>query len=107
MAEMAQKKPLFAGDSEIDQIFKIFKVQGTPSSTNWPEALKLEYFKSTFPKWKGIDLEEYTDKLDEDGLDLVESLVALEPNKRISSRMALKHPFFDDLDKTKLPQYNY
>ncbi len=29
-AEMAQKKPLFIGDSEIDQIFKIFKVQGTP-----------------------------------------------------------------------------
>jgi serine/threonine protein kinase len=26
MAEMAQRKALFAGDSEIDQIFKIFQV---------------------------------------------------------------------------------
>ena len=38
MAEMAQKKPLFAGDSEIDQIFNIFKVMGTPNESLWPEA---------------------------------------------------------------------
>ena len=30
-AEMAQRRPLFMGDSEIDQIFKIFKVLGTPN----------------------------------------------------------------------------
>jgi cyclin-dependent kinase len=36
MAEMAQRKALFAGDSEIDQIFKIFTVQGTPNDNNWP-----------------------------------------------------------------------
>ena len=107
MTEMAQKKPLFAGDSEIDQIFKIFQVLGTPNENHWADALKLEYFKSTFPKWKGIDLTKHTEKLDEDGIDLLESLVALEPNKRISARMALKHPFFDDLDKSKLPEYNY
>ena len=29
------------GDSEIDQIFKIFKVLGTPHQKNWPDALKL------------------------------------------------------------------
>ena len=55
-AEMAQKKPLFMGDSEIDQIFKILKVLGTPNESNWPEALKLSDFKATFPKWTGIPL---------------------------------------------------
>ena len=53
---MAQKKPLFMGDSEIDQIFKIFKILGTPNENNWPEALKLSDFKATFPKWPGIPL---------------------------------------------------
>ena len=43
-AEMAQRRPLFMGDSEIDQIFKIFKVLGTPNESNWPEALKLPDF---------------------------------------------------------------
>jgi len=30
IAEMIQKRPLFIGDSEIDQIFKIFRMLGTP-----------------------------------------------------------------------------
>lgn len=30
VAEMIQKRPLFIGDSEIDQIFKIFKGIGSP-----------------------------------------------------------------------------
>jgi hypothetical protein len=48
------------GDSEIDQIFKVFKVLGTPSEGNWPEALKLPDYKPSFPKWKGVPLNEHT-----------------------------------------------
>lgn len=102
-AEMAQRRPLFMGDSEIDQIFKIFKVLGTPNESNWPEALKLPDFKPTFPKWKGIPLQEHTQNLDEVGMDLLQGMVALDPNKRISARMALLHPYFDSFDKSKLP----
>jgi serine/threonine protein kinase len=32
-------------------------------------------------------------------MDLLETLVALEPKKRISAKMAMAHPYFDDLDK--------
>lgn len=53
------------GDSEIDQIFKIFKVLGSPNENNWPDALKLSDFKPTFPKWKGVPLSEHTHGLDE------------------------------------------
>ena len=52
-AEMAQRRALFIGDSEIDQIFKIFTVQGTPNDSYWPEALKFPDFKTAFPKWRG------------------------------------------------------
>ena len=31
--EMAHRKPLFTGDSEIDQIFKIFQMYGTPTES--------------------------------------------------------------------------
>lgn len=76
---------------------------GTPNEQNWPEALKLPDFKPTFPKWKGIPLHEHTQNLDEVGMDLLTGMTALDPNKRISARMALLHPYFDSLDKTKLP----
>ena len=49
--ELAHKKCLFCGDSEIDQIFKIFRVLGTPTAGNWPDLLNLKDFKVTFPKW--------------------------------------------------------
>jgi serine/threonine protein kinase len=100
---MAQKKPLYMGDSEIDQIFKIFKVLGTPNENNWPDALKLSDFKSTFPKFKGIPMQQHTPNLTELEVDLLKCLTALDPNKRISAKMALLHPYFDSLDKSSLP----
>ena len=91
------------GDSEIDQIFKIFKVLGTPNPKHWPDALKLEDFKMTFPKFHGIPLSEHTSDLTEIELDLLKGLVALDPARRISAKMALLHPFFDSLDRSTLP----
>ncbi len=41
--------------------------------------------------------------MDEVALDLLQGMVALDPNKRISARMAMLHPYFDSLDKSKLP----
>lgn len=76
---------------------------GTPHDNNWPEALKLPDFKPTFPRWKGIPLNEYANGLDEVGIDLLAGMIALDPNKRISARMALLHPYFDTMDKSKLP----
>lgn len=100
-AEMVQRRPLFMGDSEIDQIFKIFKVLGTPNENNWPDALKLNDFKSTFPKFSGMPMAEHTRTLNEMEVDLLTGLVALDPNKRISALAALHHPYFDDLDRSR------
>jgi serine/threonine protein kinase len=87
------------GDSEIDQIFKIFRVLGTPNENHWGDALKLKDFKPTFPKWKPQSLTKHVTKLDTLGMDLLQSLVALDPAKRLSCRMALQHPYFDDVEK--------
>ena len=94
MVEMAQKKPLFPGDSEIDQIFKIFKLHGTPSELSWPGVSKLRDFKTTFPKFKAQSLIDHTKNLDPLGLDLVSKMIALDPAKRISARMALQHVIY-------------
>jgi len=62
-AEMARKRPLFIGDSEIDQIFKIFKILGTPDEDIWPGINELPDYKPTFPKWKQNKLFELTPNL--------------------------------------------
>lgn len=91
------------GDSEIDQIFKIFRVLGTPHEKNWPDALKLQDMKSSFPKFKGMPMITHTNGLTEIEVDLLKGLVALDPCRRISAKMALLHPYFDSLDRSKLP----
>lgn len=100
-AEMAQKKPLFAGDSEIDEIFKIFKLHGTPTEETWPGISQIPDFKPTFPKFKAQKLSDYVTNLDSDGMDLLGKMIALDPAKRISCRTILQHPYFNDLDKSQ------
>jgi len=95
------------GDSEIDQIFKIFRVLSTPHENNWPEALKLSDMKPSFPKFRGIPMQQHTPALSDIEVDLLRGLVALDPNRRISAKMALLHPYFDSMDKSALPfQYD-
>jgi serine/threonine protein kinase len=65
--------------------------------------LKLPDYKPSFPRWKGIPLNEYTQNMDDMALDLLNGMMALDPNKRISARMALMHPYFDTLNKSKFP----
>jgi cyclin-dependent kinase len=96
-AEMAmQGQPLFPGDSEIDQIFKIFRILGTPNEQVWPGVSALPDYKPTFPQWSKQDLSLVVPQLDEDGADLVKRMLTYDSAKRISAKRALQHPYFKD-----------
>jgi len=108
MSELVTKKPLFQGDSEIDQIFRIFRVMKTPTEELWPGVSELPDYKSTFPKWNDFSLEQHVQRLatDEDGMDLLKQMLVYCPSLRISAKAALVHPFFADFDKEGLPQFD-
>lgn len=100
-AEMATRKPLFPGDSEIDEIFKIFKILGTPDEHDWPGVTSLPDYKSSFPKWKRNIEEDIISGdgarvLGEDGLDLLEALLVYDPAGRMSAKQACGHHYFAD-----------
>ncbi|EKM76310.1 hypothetical protein AGABI1DRAFT_63359 [Agaricus bisporus var. burnettii JB137-S8] len=98
-AEMAmQGQPLFPGDSEIDQIFKIFRLLGTPTEAVWPGVASLPNYKPTFPQWSRKDVGEAVPQLDPCGLDLLKQMLTYDSAKRISAKYALKHPYFDDFE---------
>ena len=95
--EMAHRRPLFMGDCEIDQIFKIFQMFGTPNEKSWNGVTKLPEFKLTFPQFKGKGLNEYNKNIDPIGLDLLSKMIQIDPCKRISAKQALQHPYFNEL----------
>ncbi|KAJ2358658.1 Cyclin-dependent kinase catalytic subunit, partial [Coemansia sp. RSA 2618] len=74
-AEMVQRKPLFPGDSEIDEIFKIFRILGTPTEEIWPDVTTLPDYKPSFPKWQAKDLSTLVPGLDADGIDLLKRML--------------------------------
>ncbi|GJN18857.1 hypothetical protein PR202_gb06064 [Eleusine coracana subsp. coracana] len=98
-AEMVNQKPLFPGDSEIDELFKIFsRIMGTPTEESWPGVASLPDYKSTFPKWTPVDIASLVPTLEPAGIDLLSKMLCLDPSKRINARAALEHEYFKDLE---------
>jgi cyclin-dependent kinase len=99
-AEMVSGKPLFTGNSESDQLKKIFEIKGTPND-NYASSLKeLSEWgvgDNNFQNYPEKNMKELFPNLDSEGLDLLQKFLQLEPEKRISAEEALKHPFFDDI----------
>jgi serine/threonine protein kinase len=103
MVEMLTLKPLFPGDSEIDQIFKIFKLLGTPNGTRWPAAMSLPNFKASFPKFQPAVWSSAIPALakEEQFSDLVQKMLKFDPAERITAADALAHPYFSSLTHLK------
>jgi cyclin-dependent kinase len=101
-AELVTKQAIFAGDSELQQLLRIFRLLGTPNEEVWPGVSKLKDWHE-YPQWKPLSLSTAVPNLDEAGLDLLSKMLEYEPAKRISAKKAMEHPYFDDLpDKSSL-----
>ncbi|KAH7980727.1 hypothetical protein HPB49_018555 [Dermacentor silvarum] len=96
-AEMLMLKALFAGDSEIDQLFRIFRTLGTPDENSWPGVTNLPDYKATFPRWEPQSLVNIISGLDADGEDLILKLLLADPDARIPAKRALSHRYFRDV----------
>jgi len=106
-AEMLAKRPLFPGDSEIDQLFRIFRTLGTPTEEIWEGCTQLPDFKPNFPKWKRQDLAKVLPEANTFAIQLLEAMLVYEPTERISAREAVKHAYFQGLSSVSDSSSNY
>lgn len=93
-AEMLLGSPFIPGDSEIDQIFKIFRLFGTPTEKEWPGVGQLPDFKATFPKFRREKVSDILLDCDPLEIDLVEKMLVLDPDRRPTAAEVLQHPYF-------------
>ena len=76
------------GDSNIDQLFRYFRLWGTPSIEEWPSMPQLNGWRSNFPKWENTwssrhDVQELG-KQEPLVLDMIEKCLMYDPPKKDS-----------------------
>ncbi|XP_063215761.1 serine/threonine-protein kinase dyf-5 isoform X2 [Bacillus rossius redtenbacheri] len=95
MAELYTFRPLFPGNSEIDQIFKICSVLGTPDKRDWPEGYQLAgAMNFKFPQFSAVPLSSVVPSAGKEGITLMSKLLAWNPGHRPTAQEALRHPYF-------------
>jgi serine/threonine protein kinase len=103
-AEMLRKshRPLFGGSSSIQQIELILDVLGTPQTVKGnPGALRWLKKQPVKPK---KSLSHLFPKTTSAALDLLERMLHMDPDQRISAEQALRHEYLADLhDETDEP----
>ncbi|EGW05075.1 Serine/threonine-protein kinase MAK [Cricetulus griseus] len=95
MAELYTFRPLFPGTSEVDEIFKICQVLGTPKKSDWPEGYQLaSSMNFRFPQCVPINLKTLIPNASSEAIQLMMNMLNWDPKKRPTASQALKHPYF-------------
>ncbi|CAB3259494.1 unnamed protein product [Arctia plantaginis] len=95
MAELYTGRPLFPGNSEIDQLHKICAILGTPDRDDWPEGYALaEGLRFRFPSSAGVPLARVVPSASPSALALLAALMRYPPRDRPTAPQALRFPYF-------------
>ncbi|XP_041805517.1 serine/threonine-protein kinase MAK-like isoform X2 [Chelmon rostratus] len=95
MAELYTLEPLFPGNSEVDEIFKICQVLGTLKQSDWPEGYNLATSMNfRFPKCFPTSLKSLIPSASSEAITLMKDMLQWDPEKRPSALQALRYPYF-------------
>jgi len=97
--ELLSRKVLFPGQQYIDQIKLILNMRGSPDQHTLSlitNEYALKYVKS-LPNKEKVNLETLFPNTPPVALDLLDRLLDLNPERRITTEEALKHPFLESL----------
>lgn len=100
MAELLLGKPLFRGNSTMNQLEKIIEIVGKPNKKDI-EDIKSPYAETIISSFadtgkKKKKFSEIFHKASQDSIDLLEKLLQFNPTKRITAEMALKHKYVEN-----------
>lgn len=100
--ELLLGRPILPGDDEKDQLHRIFSLLGSPTTRIWPDIDTLPAIKEQTIDLSKIQQKHQYNNLNlllatvcEDGIGLLNHLLAYDPRRRISARDSLRHPYFD------------
>ncbi|KAL4468541.1 hypothetical protein ABPG74_005044 [Tetrahymena malaccensis] len=104
MGELYCLNPLFAGNSEIDQLMQILKIIGIPNHKEYPEFHTLCQQKQIkiLPFSESKQLPSIIPQASIEAIDLMFQMLNINPFKRINIQAVLQHPFFSEINQKRL-----
>lgn len=95
LAELLLRCPFLPGESDLDQLTRIFQTLGTPTEETWPD-IKLLPDYMQFKIFPAMPLGHIFSAASDDLLFLADKLLALYPAHRCTCTEALKLPYFSN-----------
>lgn len=95
LAELLLRIPFLPGDSDLDQLTKIFEALGTATEETWPGVSSLPDYVS-FKIFPGTPLEHIFSAAGDDLLELLQGLFTFNPSMRTTATQALKMGYFSN-----------
>ena len=114
LAELLGSKPLFQGKDRVNQLDKIIDVIGIPPEdelTAIGSIAAQEYIRRKGPR-EGISLEAAFPNANSLAIDLLKGLLQFHPEKRLTAKQAIAHPFLAELrdetaESTEIHPFNH
>ncbi|KAH9518538.1 Cyclin-Dependent Kinase 7 [Bulinus truncatus] len=95
IAELLIRAPFLPGDTDLDQLSRIFQVLGTPAEADWPDMKCLPDY-IVFKEYPKHSLKEIFTAASDDLLEVLNSMLSLNPSKRCTSSQALQMSYFSN-----------
>ncbi|XP_034446960.1 STKc_p38 domain-containing protein isoform X1 [Hippoglossus hippoglossus] len=95
LAEMITGQVLFPGHDSIDQLKKILRLTGTPDSSlvQKMQSKDAQSYVQGLPPQKKKNFKDVFPSMDENAVDLLEGMLLLDPETRLTAKQGLPHPF--------------
>ncbi|KAM5288759.1 mitogen-activated protein kinase 12 isoform 2-T2 [Ctenodactylus gundi] len=112
MAEMITGKTLFKGSDHLDQLKEIMKVTGTPPTefVQKLQSAEAKNYMEGLPELEKKDFASILTNASPMAVNLLEKMLVLDAEQRVTAAEALAHPYFESLhdteDESKAQKYD-
>lgn len=109
MAELLLGRPLFPGQTEMEQLELICRLLGTPNDKIWPSFQQYNTNQMTLPHYPYNRLHDTFGASGREAVALIGRMLTYDPSKRITADKAARHAWFSEqplpISEERMPRW--